>query len=111
MHILYFHQHFRPAGISWHKIICNGQALIRSGHSVTMVCGSNAQCDTGLSKQFIRGRRRGIVNGIDVIEFNLKYSNQMSFAKRVHVFLKFALGSIALQLENLVILSLPPQHH
>jgi glycosyltransferase involved in cell wall biosynthesis len=74
------------------------QALIRTGHSVTMVCGSYAQGKTGLTAPFDKDRRRGIVDGIDVVEFNLDYGNHMGFAQRVGVFAKFALGSTGIAL-------------
>ena len=70
------------------------QALVRSGHQVTMVCGSNLQGRSGLLAPYKNGKRRGMVNGIEVIEFELAYSNQMTFSKRALVFLKFAIGSV-----------------
>lgn len=76
------------------------QALIRAGHSVTMVCGSYAQGKTGLTAPFTKDRRRGIVDGIDVVEFDLDYGNHMGFAQRVGVFAKFALGSTGIALRE-----------
>lgn len=74
------------------------QTLIRSGHSVTVVCGSYAQGKTGLSAPFEKGRRRGLIDGIDVIEFDLDYDNSMGYLQRLSVFLKFAMASIRLAL-------------
>jgi len=65
-----------------------------------MVCGSYAQGNTGLTGPFVRGRRRGMVEGIDVIEFNLDYGNHMGVAQRIWVFAKFALGSISVALRE-----------
>ncbi len=76
------------------------QALIKTGHSVTMVCGSYAQGKTGLTEPFVKGRRRGEVDGIDVIEFNLDYGNHMGLAKRTGIFAKFALNSILVALRE-----------
>ncbi|WP_210215691.1 glycosyltransferase family 4 protein [Roseitalea porphyridii] len=76
------------------------QALIRAGHSVTMVCGRYAQGETGLNTPFAKGRRRGVVDGIDVIEFDLDYGNHMTFVQRVGVFAKFAFGSIGVALRE-----------
>jgi glycosyltransferase involved in cell wall biosynthesis len=76
------------------------RALIRSGHAVTMVCGSYLQGTTGLTTPFLNGRRRGVVDGIDVIEFELKYNNSMGFVQRIAVFLKFALDSISVALRE-----------
>lgn len=76
------------------------RALLRHGHSVTMVCGSYNKGNTGLTGAFRRGRRRGIVDGIEVIEFDLDYGNDMGFWRRVGVFSRFALGSIGVALRE-----------
>jgi len=95
MHILYFHQHFStPRGSAGTRSYEMAQALIRDGHSVTMVCGSYAQGKTGLEIPFTKRLRRGTVDGIDVIEFDLAYGNHMGFTQRLGVFAKFAFGSI-----------------
>lgn len=72
------------------------KALIASGHEVTMVCGRYASGATGLSNTFSYGRRRGVVDGIDIIEFDLAYSNADGFIKRSFSFLKYALRSLKL---------------
>lgn len=101
MHVLYFHQHFStPQGSAGTRSYEMAQALLREGHSVTMVCGSYAQGNTGLSMSFEKGRRRGPVDGIDVIEFDLDYGNHMEFVQRISVFLKFAVGSIGVSLRE-----------
>ena len=101
MHVLYFHQHFStPQGSAGTRSYEMAHALIRAGHSVTMVCGSYAQGKTGLTEPFTRGRRRGIVDGIEVIEFALEYGNDMGIAQRIGVFAKFALGSIGVALRE-----------
>ncbi|SMH54597.1 glycosyltransferase family 4 protein [Maritimibacter sp. HL-12] len=101
MHVLYFHQHFStPQGSAGTRSYEMARALLRAGHSVTMVCGRYAQGTTGLTAPFTKGRRRGGVDGIDVIEFNLDYGNHMGFAQRVAVFAKFALGSIGVALRE-----------
>lgn len=70
--------------------------LVARGHEVTMVCGSYGGGETGLSNAFDGGLRRGKVDGIDIIEFSLKYSNNDGFVTRSITFLKFALRSIGL---------------
>jgi glycosyltransferase involved in cell wall biosynthesis len=101
MHILYFHQHFSTQqGSAGTRSYEMAQALIRAGHSVTMVCGSYVQGNTGLNMTFEKGRRRGPVDGIDVIEFDLNYGNHMGFVQRLGVFLKFALGSVGVALRE-----------
>jgi glycosyltransferase involved in cell wall biosynthesis len=70
--------------------------LLARGHQVTMVCGSYGGGKTGLAGPFVRGRRRGIVDGIDIIEFDLAYSNADGLVRRALTFVKFALRSIGL---------------
>jgi glycosyltransferase involved in cell wall biosynthesis len=97
MKVLYFHQHFStPKGSAGIRSYEMARRLIEDGHQVTMVCGSYGGGETGLTEAFVRGRRRGTVDGIDIVEFNLAYSNADGFAKRAVTFLKFALRSIGL---------------
>lgn len=101
MHVLYFHQHFStPQGSAGTRSYEMAQALLGAGHSVTMVCGSNAKGKTGLTTPFTKGRRRGIVDGIDVIELELDYGNQLQFSQRAKVFVKFAFSSIGIALRE-----------
>ncbi|OFW71223.1 MAG: glycosyltransferase WbuB [Pseudomonadales bacterium RIFCSPHIGHO2_12_FULL_40_16] len=99
MKILYFHQHFStPKGSAGIRSYAMAQSLIRNGHQVTMVCGSFGAGQTGLTQPFNKGMRRGMVDGIDIIEFELPYSNALSFLKRILIFLSFALKSIKVAL-------------
>ena len=99
MKILYFHQHFSTQeGATGTRSYEMAQALIRKGHSVTMVCGSYSHGKTGLCLPFSNGFRRGFVDGIDVIEFDLDYSNDMKYGKRSWAFIKFAFASIKVAL-------------
>lgn len=99
MKILYFHQHFTtPKGSSGIRSYAMAQTLIRNGHQVTMVCGSFGAGKTGLTQPFIKGKRRGVVDGIDIIEFELPYSNHMSFLQRAKTFFSFAFKSIKIAL-------------
>lgn len=101
MHILYFHQHFStPQGSAGTRSYEMAHALLRDGHSVTMVCGSYGQGKTGLADLFQRGRRRGVVDGIDVIEFDLNYANDMGVLRRMGVFVKYAFSSIGVALRE-----------
>ena len=101
MHVLYFHQHFStPTGSAGTRSYEMAQALLREGHTVTMVCGRYAQGNTGLSGPFQKGRRRGTVDGVDVIEFDLDYGNHMGVFQRLGVFVKFAFGSIGLAMRE-----------
>ncbi|WP_454667674.1 glycosyltransferase family 4 protein [Acinetobacter calcoaceticus] len=99
MKILYFHQHFStPKGSAGIRSYAMAQSLIRNGHQVTMVCGSFGAGQTGLTQPFNKGVRRGVVDGIDIIEFELPYSNSLSFFKRILIFLSFAFKSIKVAL-------------
>lgn len=101
MKILYFHQHFStPQGSTGIRSYEMARRLVARGHYVTMVCGSYRGGHTGLSGPFQRGRRRGTVDGIDVIELKLAYSNRDGFFKRTLTFLKFALRSIGISLRE-----------
>ncbi len=99
MRILYFHQHFStPEGSSGIRSYEMARRLIFQGHQVTMVCGSYGGGNTGLEGSFISGKRTGQVDGIDVIEFDLAYSNSDGLLVRAITFLKFAIKSINVSL-------------
>src|SRR5690625_174799 len=99
MKILYFHQHFStPLGSTGIRSYAMAKRLVEEGHHVTIVCGSPATGNTGLSGPFRRGMRTGIVDSIEVIEFDLRYSNTDGFVKRAITFLRFAFRSIWLAL-------------
>lgn len=97
MKVLYFHQHFStPKGSAGIRSYQMAIRLLARGHQVTMVCGSYGGGETGLTAPFEKGRRRGVVDGIEIIEFDLAYSNADSFTKRAGTFLKFASRSVGL---------------
>lgn len=101
MKVLYFHQHFvTPYGAGAIRSYAMAQRLIERGHQVTMVCGSVGGGNTGLNGPFIHGLRRGAVDGIDVIELNLAYSNHHGLAKRSLTFLRFALRSVLIAMRE-----------
>ncbi len=80
MKVIYFHQHFStPKGATGIRSYEMVKSLIANDHQVTMVCGSYSGGNTGLSNAFVDGQRRGEVDGIQVIEFELDYSNTQSF--------------------------------
>jgi glycosyltransferase involved in cell wall biosynthesis len=94
MRVLYFHQHFgTPSGSGGTRSYEFARRLVSKGHSITMVCGSMAQSNTGLTESFAGGMRSGAVDGIDVIEFNLPYANKHSFLRRALQFFKYAIRS------------------
>lgn len=99
--MLYFHQHFStPKGATGIRSFQMARRLLERGHEVTMVCGSYDGSETGLKMPFGRGSRRGKVDGIEIVEFQLGYSNRDSFLKRTWTFLAFGWRSIALALRE-----------
>lgn len=101
MKVLYFHQHFvTPHGAGAIRSYAMARRLIERGHQVTMVCGSIGGGNTGLEGPFVDGKRRGWVDGIDVIELDLAYSNHDGLFKRSLTFLKFAWRSVLLALRE-----------
>lgn len=99
MKILYFHQHFStPKGATGIRSYEMARRLLARGHQVTMVCGSYGGGSTGLEGPFTRGKRKGLVDGIEIIEFDLAYSNSDGLFVRALSFLKFAMRSIGLAL-------------
>jgi len=97
MRVLYFHQHFNtPDGNVGIRSYQMAKALLAAGHHVTMVCGSYDGGHTGLTDPFLNGYRRGLVEGIQIIEFDMAYSNDDGLFKRAWTFLKFAFRSIGL---------------
>ena len=99
MKVLYFHQHFTtPDGASGTRSYEFARRLVKNSHQVVMVCGSFGIGSTGLNKAFDSGKRRGIVDGIDVIEFKLPYDNEQNMLRRSLVFVRYALKSILIAL-------------
>jgi glycosyltransferase involved in cell wall biosynthesis len=99
MHVLYFHQHFStPSGSGGIRSYKMAQRLLARGHTVTMVCGSEQRGSSGLLGEPVGGLLQGSVDGIDVIEFCLPYSNFDSFPKRAWIFFLYAWRSIKLAL-------------
>lgn len=92
MHILYIHQHFcTPQGSTGTRSFEFAKKIVQRGHVVTMICGSFQMANTGLTGPFYRGVRKGVVDGINVIEIGVAYSNYDGFLSRVKKFLAFSL--------------------
>lgn len=99
MKVLYFHQHFStPKGSAGIRSYAMARKLVDHGHEVVMVCGSYGGGQTGLTDEFVNGRRQGNVDGIEIIELNLAYSNKDGFLKRAFTFIKFAAHSVMIAL-------------
>jgi len=63
-----------------------------------MVCGETAKLD--LLPTDVKGLYRGDVDGIDVIQINLPYSNSDGIAKRALIFVKFAWKGIQVAMKE-----------
>lgn len=62
-----------------------------------MVFAESPRLESPLKEEpYKKGMRRGNYEGIDLIEFNLRYSNRMSLAGRSFIFLKYSFRSIGL---------------
>lgn len=99
--VLYLHQHFTtPKGAGGTRSYEMSRRLIQAGHQVTMVCGSYQGGHTGLDGAYVGGRRRGHIEGIDVIELELPYGNTDGFFKRSLTFVRFALRTLSVVLRE-----------
>lgn len=95
MKVLYIHQYFStPQGATGTRSYEFAKALIARGHKVTVLCGSSQLACTGLTSDYVKGVRQGQVEGINVIEFDLSYSNYDNFFKRAAKFLRFSFWAI-----------------
>ncbi len=94
---MYFHQHFAtPRGSLGTRSYQIAKRLVENGHTVTMVCGSSLGSAIGIDTPYKNGLRRGIVDGIQVVELDLVYTNRDGFLKRTNTFLKYAFRSVRL---------------
>lgn len=92
MNIIYFHQYFStPKGSGGNRSYYIAKTLVNSGHNVKVVCLKDKRSYTGLKSSFKYGFRKGIVEGIEIVEINLSYSNNLNLFKRSIAFLKFSL--------------------
>lgn len=99
MHILYFHQYFTtPTAAGGTRSYEMARQLISRGHKVTMVCARQGKDGLDLPGRPDEPVRHGTIDGINVIQFNLQYSNYMSLPRRAWIFLRFALQSSLLAL-------------
>lgn len=97
MRVLYFHQHFTsPSGSGGIRSYAFAMELLNRGVECTIVCGSLANGHTGLSGDFIKGKRSGKYHGIDIIEFDIEYSNSHNYIKRVLLFFRYAICCVKL---------------
>ena len=94
MKILYFHQYFNtPEGNGGTRSYEAAKYLVQQGHAVTMVYALDARAKSCLTGPYIKGRRTGSYEGINLIEYNLAYSNRLNLLKRTILFLRYAFRS------------------
>ena len=101
MKVLYYHQYFStPEGAAGSRSYALARSLVEAGHQVQMVCLRHALTHTGLGGPFASGQRRGLVDGIEVVEFDLPYSNHAGLLERALVFLRYSWQSLQLALRS-----------
>ncbi len=101
MHILYFHQHFStPKGAGGTRSYELARRLIRRGHTVTIVCGTNLRAMSADDSVETGQVRESCVDGIRVVEIVLPYSNYDGLFKRTVTFIRYALAGIKLALRE-----------
>lgn len=96
MKVIYFAEHFStPKTGGALRVYQMSKRLMSHGHQVTVVCGGDHK-RLGLPETSKKNIYRGVVDGIEVIQISLPYSNNDSVGKRAIIFLKFAKKAIGL---------------
>lgn len=91
MKVLYLHQYFTlPTQAGGTRSYEMAQQLIARGHQVTMVCGLEGNAKIDLPQTKNKNICRGMVDGIDVIQISVPYSNNMGMVARAKSFVCFA---------------------
>lgn len=100
MKVLYFHQHFTTPEIGGGTRSYEfARKLKERGHQVTMVCGDRVKLTHSLNSS--RYTNRGNIDGVDIIQIRVSYSNNDGLLKRTYSFLKYAIiGLIIAHKEN-----------
>lgn len=97
MKILYFHQYFKTrSGSGGTRSYEFAKHLVSKGHQVTVVYALSNNSKSILEGAYKNGIRRGVFEGINLIELDLYYSSKLNFLNRSLVFLKYSLRSIKL---------------
>lgn len=100
MKILYFHQHFTTPQLGGATRSYEfAHYLIKRGHEVTVVCGGDAS-RFNLPATKRKNIYYGNLDGINVIQISLPYSNNDGLLKRTKVFLLFAFIGIKIALRE-----------
>ena len=100
MKIIYFHQHFTtPAIGGGTRSYEFAKKLIARGHQVTMVCGGDKSL-FNLPPTSKKDIYRGNLDGIDLIQISIPYSNNDGLWKRTKSFLSYAVKGISLAMKE-----------
>ena len=83
----------------WSRSYALAKSMVEAGHQVQMVCLRHDLTHTGLSDPFINGRRSGLVDGIEVVEFDL-HLKPCWFVYTCTVFLRYSWYSLSLGLDS-----------
>lgn len=99
MRILYFHQHFTTPQIGGATRSYEfAKKLTERGHQVTIVTGEFAKLN--LPPTETKDVFRGEIDGVDVIQISIPYSNSDGIAKRSWIFVKFAWKGIQIAIKE-----------
>ena len=91
MRVLYLHQYFTlPTQAGGTRSYEMARQLVAHGHQVTMVCGLEGNAKIELPQTKDKNICRGMVDGIDVVQISVPYSNNMGLAARAKAFVSFA---------------------
>ena len=100
MKVIYFAEHFTTPKLGGAvRPYQMAERLIANGHQVIMVCGGDRKM-FNLPETDKKSIYRGDVDGIDVIQISLPYSNNDSVGKRAVTFLKFAHKAMGIALRE-----------
>lgn len=100
MKVIYFAEHFdTPATGGGLRPYQMARRLIQKGHEVTMVCGGDHK-RLGLAESGRKNIYRGVIDGIDVIQISMPYSNNDGIGKRAWIFLRFSWKAIRVAMKE-----------
>jgi len=100
MKVLYIHQHFSTTkGATGTRSYEFAKRLVKEGHQVTMICGAFDMALTHDQKEK-KHTHREIIDGIEVIQISILYSNYQGFIGRASAFLGFAVAATIITLKS-----------
>lgn len=102
MKIIYFAEHFgTPQKITGgDRPYQQPRRLVERGHTVTVVCGGSPELIGNMTKDKKSDLNTGVVDGINVIQIPMPYSNNDSILKRAKTFIKFSLKASRIALRE-----------